>query len=215
VTDGKGAAAHTAPRHQSTNTDKDAGKRHFTSGDGAGERIQHRQACSGDDRIDAVELTRRLGFTAGEYISLSWKRPGDSPWRYRVVGYDPHRLANHVAMAGAGFNHYFLINPGAATQPSAAGPTRSPGWPTWRSRSTATRTATRPSRRSAASPSSCRRGSARPRWGSSSRIIDAIHSSVPEELWPEILRKIDGPVAADAPADEFEDCGNAEDEYDR
>ena len=28
-------------------------------------------------------------------------------------------------------------------------------------------------------------------------IIDAIHSSVPEELWPEILRKIDGPVAAD------------------
>jgi hypothetical protein len=47
------------------------------------------------------------------------------------------------------------------------------------------------------------------------RIIDAIHSSVPEELWPEILRKIDGPVAADAPADEFEDCGNAEDEYDR
>ena len=47
------------------------------------------------------------------------------------------------------------------------------------------------------------------------RIIRAIHSSVPEELWPEILRKIDGPVAADAPADEFEDCGNAEDEYDR
>jgi hypothetical protein len=43
------------------------------------------------------------------------------------------------------------------------------------------------------------------------RIIRAIHSSVPEELWPEILRKIDGPVAADTPADEFED---AEDEYD-
>ena len=37
------------------------------------------------------------------------------------------------------------------------------------------------------------------------RIIDAIHSTVPEELWPEILRKIDGPVAADTPADEFED----------
>jgi len=111
VTDGKGAAAQTAPRHQNTNTDKDAGKRHFSSGDGAGEDIQHRQAGSGDDRIDAVELTRRLGFTAGECISLSWKRPGDSPWRYRVVGYDPHRLAKHVAMAGAGFNHYFLINP--------------------------------------------------------------------------------------------------------
>ena len=46
------------------------------------------------------------------------------------------------------------------------------------------------------------------------RIIDAIHSSVPEELWPEILRKIDGPVAADAPADEIEDCDDAEDEYD-
>ena len=46
------------------------------------------------------------------------------------------------------------------------------------------------------------------------RIIDAIHSSVPEELWPEILRKIDGPVAADTPADEFEDGDDAEDEYD-
>ena len=46
------------------------------------------------------------------------------------------------------------------------------------------------------------------------RIIDAIHSSVPEELWPEILRKIDGPVAADTPADEFEDCDDAEDGYD-
>ena len=45
------------------------------------------------------------------------------------------------------------------------------------------------------------------------RIIDAIHSSVPEELWPEILRKIDGPVAADSPADEFEDGDDAEDEY--
>jgi len=38
---------------------------------------------------------------------------------------------------------------------------------------------------------------------------------VPEELWPEILRKIDGPVAADTPADEFEDGDDAEDEYDR
>ena len=46
------------------------------------------------------------------------------------------------------------------------------------------------------------------------RIIDAIHSTVPEQLWPEILRKIDGPVAADTPADEFEDCDDAEDEYD-
>ena len=46
-----------------------------------------------------------------------------------------------------------------------------------------------------------------------SRIIDAIHSSVPEELWPEILRKIDGPVRADAPMDEFEDSGDGEDEY--
>jgi len=45
-------------------------------------------------------------------------------------------------------------------------------------------------------------------------IIRAIHSTVPEELWPEILRKIDGPVAADSPADEFEDWDNAEDEYD-
>jgi hypothetical protein len=46
------------------------------------------------------------------------------------------------------------------------------------------------------------------------RIIDAIHSTVPEELWPDILCKIDGPVAADTPADEFEDGDDAEDEYD-
>jgi hypothetical protein len=46
------------------------------------------------------------------------------------------------------------------------------------------------------------------------RIIDAIHSSVPEELWPEILCKIDGPVAADTPADEFEGGDDAEDGYD-
>ena len=46
------------------------------------------------------------------------------------------------------------------------------------------------------------------------RIIDAIHSTVPEELWPEILRKIDGPVAAGTPADEFEDDDAMEDEYD-
>jgi hypothetical protein len=29
-------------------------------------------------------------------------------------------------------------------------------------------------------------------WVQLNRIIDAIHSSVPEELWPEILRKLDG-----------------------
>ncbi len=46
------------------------------------------------------------------------------------------------------------------------------------------------------------------------RIINAIHSSVPEELWPEILRKIGGPVAADTPADEFDECDGAEDMYD-
>ena len=42
------------------------------------------------------------------------------------------------------------------------------------------------------------------------RIINAIHDTVPEELWPEILRKIDGPVAADTPTDEIEDCDDAE-----
>ena len=46
------------------------------------------------------------------------------------------------------------------------------------------------------------------------RIIDAVHSTVPEELWPEILRKIDGPVAADSPADELEDRDDGEDMYD-
>ena len=37
---------------------------------------------------------------------------------------------------------------------------------------------------------------------------------MPEELWPEIPRKIDGPVAADTPADEIEDGDDADDEYD-
>ena len=46
------------------------------------------------------------------------------------------------------------------------------------------------------------------------RIIRVIHSTVPEDLWPEILRKIDGPVAADTPADEIEDWDDGEDEYD-
>ena len=46
------------------------------------------------------------------------------------------------------------------------------------------------------------------------RIIDAIHSSVPKELWPEILRKIDGPATAGTPANESEDCDDAEDWYD-
>ena len=45
------------------------------------------------------------------------------------------------------------------------------------------------------------------------RIINAVHDTVPEELWPEILRKIDGPGAAD-PAEEFDDYEDAEDVYD-
>jgi hypothetical protein len=46
------------------------------------------------------------------------------------------------------------------------------------------------------------------------RIIRAIHDTVPEELWDEILDKIDGPAAADRPKDEFEECDGAEDMYD-
>src|SRR6476620_7683207 len=46
-----------------------------------------------------------------------------------------------------------------------------------------------------------------------SRIIDAIHSTVPEELWPEILRKIGGPVAADTPMDQSEDWDDVEDGF--
>ncbi len=45
------------------------------------------------------------------------------------------------------------------------------------------------------------------------RIINAIHSTVPKELWPEILRKIGGPVAADTRVDEFDDWDGAEDRY--
>ena len=37
-------------------------------------------------------------------------------------------------------------------------------------------------------------------WVQMDRIIRAIHSSVPEELWPEILSKIGGPVSPDTPA---------------
>jgi hypothetical protein len=43
------------------------------------------------------------------------------------------------------------------------------------------------------------------------RIIRAIKSTVPEELWGEIMRKIDGPIAVDTPADEIEDYDDAED----
>ena len=43
-------------------------------------------------------------------------------------------------------------------------------------------------------------------------IIRAIHDSVPEELWDEILRKIDGPVSVDIPTDDIEGCEDA-DEY--
>src|ERR1700758_2948931 len=43
------------------------------------------------------------------------------------------------------------------------------------------------------------------------RIIRAIHDSVPEELWEEILRKIDGPVPADTPTDDIENWDGAED----
>jgi hypothetical protein len=46
-----------------------------------------------------------------------------------------------------------------------------------------------------------------------SRIIEVIHHFVPEERHEELLRQLEwqGSVAADSPADEFED---AEDEYD-
>jgi hypothetical protein len=50
-------------------------------------------------------------------------------------------------------------------------------------------------------------------WAQMSRIIEVVHHFVPEERHEEMLRLLDwqGPVAADLPADEFED---AEDEYD-
>jgi hypothetical protein len=44
------------------------------------------------------------------------------------------------------------------------------------------------------------------------RIINAIHDTVPPELWEVILHKIGGPVAADTPVDEFDDWDGAEDE---
>jgi hypothetical protein len=38
--------------------------------------------------------------------------------------------------------------------------------------------------------------------------------TVVPSAWPEILRKIDGPAAADTPAEEIDDGDDAEDEYD-
>ena len=46
------------------------------------------------------------------------------------------------------------------------------------------------------------------------RIINAIHDTVPPELWEVILHKIGGPMAADTPIDEFDECDDAEDMYD-
>ena len=46
------------------------------------------------------------------------------------------------------------------------------------------------------------------------RIINAIHDTVPPELWEVILHKIGGPVPADTPTDEIEDWDGAEDMYD-
>lgn len=46
------------------------------------------------------------------------------------------------------------------------------------------------------------------------RIIDAIRDTVPEELWPEILHKVNGPVAADTPTGEFEEYDGSQDMYD-
>ena len=46
------------------------------------------------------------------------------------------------------------------------------------------------------------------------RIINAIHDTVPPELWEVILHKFGGPMAADTPIDEFDECDGAEDMYD-
>ncbi len=52
-------------------------------------------------------------------------------------------------------------------------------------------------------------------WAQMNRIIEVVHRFVPEERHEELLRQLEwqGPVAADSPADEFEDCDDAEDEY--
>jgi hypothetical protein len=46
------------------------------------------------------------------------------------------------------------------------------------------------------------------------KIINAIKSTVPEEMWEEIAAKLDEPIAVGPPADESEDRDDAEDEYD-
>jgi len=46
------------------------------------------------------------------------------------------------------------------------------------------------------------------------RIINAIHDTVPQELWEVILHKIGEPAAADTPIDEFDECDAAEDMHD-
>ncbi len=46
------------------------------------------------------------------------------------------------------------------------------------------------------------------------RIINAIHDTVPEELWPTILDKVKGPAAADRLTDEFDDWDATEEDCD-
>lgn len=47
------------------------------------------------------------------------------------------------------------------------------------------------------------------------KIINAIKSTVPEEMWEEIAAKLDEPIAVGPPADELEEGYDAKDEYDR
>jgi hypothetical protein len=46
------------------------------------------------------------------------------------------------------------------------------------------------------------------------RIVQAIHSTVPESMWPKILEQLDGPVTADAPADRLDARYDEDDEDD-
>jgi hypothetical protein len=50
--------------------------------------------------------------------------------------------------------------------------------------------------------------------GEDGQVINAIKSTVPDEMWEEIGAKLDEPIAVGPPADELEERDDAEDEYD-
>ena len=85
MTDGKGATPpKTAPNHQNTNTDKDAGKSNFTNGDGAGE--------GGQGYASAYPIYDERGWPNSLKLRRGIKRPPPVGFT-GYAGTDPKRRA--------------------------------------------------------------------------------------------------------------------------